>query len=78
VSLQAVGEPPLFLAAANFFAIKDAVGAARSQEGLRGAFRLDSPASCERIRNACSDRFTRLVGPETWCILGKLCVIPVA
>uniref|UniRef100_A0A3B4ZW22 Xanthine dehydrogenase/oxidase n=1 Tax=Stegastes partitus TaxID=144197 RepID=A0A3B4ZW22_9TELE len=59
-SKQAVGEPPLFLAASVFYAIKDAISAARSESGLSGPFRLDSPASAERIRNACSDRFTKL------------------
>lgn len=58
---QAVGEPPLFLAASVFYAIKDAVSAARAESGLTGPFRLDSPASAERIRTACSDRFTALV-----------------
>ncbi|XP_061780151.1 xanthine dehydrogenase/oxidase [Nerophis lumbriciformis] len=57
---KAVGEPPLFLASSVFFAIKDAIIAARAQSGITGPFRLDSPASAERIRNACSDRFTKL------------------
>ncbi|KAF3856979.1 hypothetical protein F7725_008838 [Dissostichus mawsoni] len=61
--LTAVGEPPLFLAASVFYAIKEAVSAARVESELRGAFRLDSPASAERIRNACSDRFTQLCPP---------------
>ncbi|XP_028998370.1 xanthine dehydrogenase/oxidase [Betta splendens] len=56
---KAVGEPPLFLASSVFYAIKDAVSAAREESGIRGAFRLDSPASAERIRNACIDQFTR-------------------
>ncbi|XP_034034746.1 xanthine dehydrogenase/oxidase [Thalassophryne amazonica] len=60
---KAVGEPPLFLASSVFFAIKDAILAARAESGLRGPFRLDSPASAERIRNACSDRFTELCPP---------------
>ncbi|KAL3045459.1 hypothetical protein OYC64_013683 [Pagothenia borchgrevinki] len=60
---KAVGEPPLFLAASVFYAIKEAVSAARVESELRGAFRLDSPASAERIRNACSDRFTQLCPP---------------
>lgn len=59
--LQAVGEPPLFLAASVFYAIKDAVTAARAESGFTGPFRLDSPATPERIRNACEDRFTKLV-----------------
>ncbi|XP_068612678.1 xanthine dehydrogenase/oxidase [Brachionichthys hirsutus] len=60
---KAVGEPPLFLAASVFHAIKDAIGAARAESGLGGPFRLDSPASAERIRNACDDRFTKLCPP---------------
>uniref|UniRef100_A0A3B5LT49 Xanthine dehydrogenase n=1 Tax=Xiphophorus couchianus TaxID=32473 RepID=A0A3B5LT49_9TELE len=58
---KAVGEPPLFLAASVFYAIKDAVRAARAESQMMGPFRLDSPASAERIRNACCDRFTKLV-----------------
>ena len=59
--VQAVGEPPLFLAASVFFAIKDAIAAARAEEGLTGMFKLDSPATCERIRMACADQFTEQV-----------------
>lgn len=59
-SSKAVGEPPLFLAASVFFAVKDAVRSARSESGLSGPFRLDSPATAERIRTACIDRFTTL------------------
>uniref|UniRef100_A0A4W6FUD7 Xanthine dehydrogenase n=1 Tax=Lates calcarifer TaxID=8187 RepID=A0A4W6FUD7_LATCA len=60
---KAVGEPPLFLASSVFFAIKDAISAARAESGIKGPFRLDSPASAERIRNACTDRFTKLCPP---------------
>ncbi|CAN9498296.1 unnamed protein product [Ophioblennius macclurei] len=60
---KAVGEPPLFLASSVFYAIKDAISAARAESGISGPFRLDSPASAERIRNACSDRFTKLCPP---------------
>ncbi|XP_060788891.1 xanthine dehydrogenase/oxidase [Neoarius graeffei] len=63
-SSKAVGEPPLFLAASVFYAIKDAVTAARAESGLTGPFRLDSPATPERIRNACEDRFTKLCPPS--------------
>ncbi|XP_018588995.1 xanthine dehydrogenase/oxidase isoform X1 [Scleropages formosus] len=62
-SSKAVGEPPLFLAASVFYAIKDAITAARAESGLRGPFRLDSPATPERIRNACEDSFTKLCPP---------------
>uniref|UniRef100_A0A3Q2SQ84 Xanthine dehydrogenase n=1 Tax=Fundulus heteroclitus TaxID=8078 RepID=A0A3Q2SQ84_FUNHE len=60
---KAVGEPPLFLASSVFYAIKDAVRAARAESGMTGPFRLDSPASAERIRTACCDRFTKLCPP---------------
>ncbi|XP_048699342.2 xanthine dehydrogenase/oxidase isoform X3 [Caretta caretta] len=59
-SSKAVGEPPLFLSASVFYAIKDAIFAARAESGLKGPFRLDSPATPERIRNACIDMFTKL------------------
>lgn len=63
VSTQAVGEPPLFLASSIFFAIKDAIRAARAQhtDNTKELFRLDSPATPEKIRNACIDKFTTLV-----------------
>ncbi|KAM7325082.1 xanthine dehydrogenase/oxidase [Alexandromys fortis] len=60
---KAVGEPPLFLASSIFFAIKDAIRAARAQHGGDNAkqlFQLDSPATPEKIRNACVDQFTTL------------------
>ncbi|ODM98964.1 Xanthine dehydrogenase/oxidase [Orchesella cincta] len=60
---EAVGEPPLFLAAAAFYAIKDAVKAARAENGKTGPFRLDSPATAERIRLACEDQFTQKFPP---------------
>ncbi|XP_024052534.1 xanthine dehydrogenase/oxidase [Terrapene carolina triunguis] len=59
-SSKAVGEPPLFLSASVFYAIKDAIFAARAESGLTEPFRLDSPATPERIRNACVDMFTKL------------------
>lgn len=46
--LQAVGEPPFFMASSAFFAIKDAVASARKDHGEAGYFRLNSPASSER------------------------------
>uniref|UniRef100_A0A8C9BM32 Xanthine dehydrogenase n=1 Tax=Phocoena sinus TaxID=42100 RepID=A0A8C9BM32_PHOSS len=60
---KAVGEPPLFLGASIFFAIKDAIRAARAQHtdnNTKELFRLDSPATPEKIRNACVDKFTTL------------------
>uniref|UniRef100_A0A672V7A7 Xanthine dehydrogenase/oxidase n=1 Tax=Strigops habroptila TaxID=2489341 RepID=A0A672V7A7_STRHB len=60
-SSKAVGEPPLFLSASVFYAIKDAIYSARKDSGVTEAFRLDSPATPERIRNACVDTFTKMV-----------------
>ncbi|XP_071734841.1 xanthine dehydrogenase 1-like isoform X3 [Rutidosis leptorrhynchoides] len=57
-SSKAVGEPPFFLASSVFFAIKDAIIAARVESGSHGWFPLDNPATPERIRMACADDFT--------------------
>eukprot|EP00752_Nemacystus_decipiens_P001721 g1664.t1 len=54
-SSKAVGEPPLFMASSAFFAIKNAVASARKDHGDASFFRLNSPASSERIRTACLD-----------------------
>uniref|UniRef100_A0A5F8GMS9 Xanthine dehydrogenase/oxidase n=1 Tax=Monodelphis domestica TaxID=13616 RepID=A0A5F8GMS9_MONDO len=64
---KAVGEPPLFLASSIFFAIKDAICAARAQHAdfkMKELFQLDSPATPEKIRNACVDKFTTLCVTE--------------
>ena len=44
-----------FLASAVFFAIKDAITAARAEVGCNDWFALDNPATPERIRMACLD-----------------------
>ncbi|XP_078254947.1 xanthine dehydrogenase/oxidase-like [Rhinoraja longicauda] len=62
-SSKAVGEPPLFLAASIFFAIKDAVAASRTGAGVSEPFRLDSPATPDRIRLACTDFLTQMCPP---------------
>jgi len=65
-SSKAIGEPPFFLGCSVFFAIKDAVAAARrgrEEEGLSSAddnaigdhFEFRLPATSERIRMACGD-----------------------
>ena len=71
-SSKAVGEPPLFLASSVFFAIKDAIQCARS-DGRKSEnnlsnkqeqiFKLNAPATAERIRMACLDEFTEKI-PE--------------
>ncbi|XP_071963951.1 xanthine dehydrogenase/oxidase-like [Antedon mediterranea] len=62
-SSKAIGEPPLFLAGSVFFAIKEAILASRKDCGIEGSFRLDSPATAERIRMACSDTFIEKFPP---------------
>ena len=57
-SSKAVGEPPLFLASSVFFAVKEAIRAARIERGLSKKFCLDAPATGERIRMACEDHMT--------------------
>jgi xanthine dehydrogenase/oxidase len=57
-SSKAVGEPPFFLGSAAFFAIREAIDAARVERGEAGYFALQSPATSERIRMSCADEFT--------------------
>ena len=52
---RGVGEPPLFMGSAVFFAIRDALKAARSQHGEEEVLCLQSPATVERIRVSCAD-----------------------
>ncbi|XP_077369194.1 aldehyde oxidase 6 [Festucalex cinctus] len=58
-SSKGIGEPILFLGSSVFFAIKDAVAAARKEVGLTGPFSLDSPATAERICLACASPLTQ-------------------
>ncbi|XP_013187119.1 xanthine dehydrogenase [Amyelois transitella] len=62
-SSKAIGEPPLFLAASVFFAIKEAIRSARHDAQVSEDFVLDSPATCEKIRMACEDHITKKVQP---------------
>ncbi|KAL9586828.1 MAG: hypothetical protein Q9212_000646 [Teloschistes hypoglaucus] len=52
---RGVGEPPLFMGSAVFFAIRDALKAARKQWGEEQVLSLQSPATVERIRISCAD-----------------------
>lgn len=52
---RGVGEPPLFMGSAVFFAIRDALKAARKQWGEEEVLSLRSPATVERIRVSCAD-----------------------
>ncbi|NWX40767.1 AOXB oxidase, partial [Steatornis caripensis] len=60
-SSKGVGEAGFFLGSSVFFAIRDAVAAARKERGLPLDFTLNSPLTVERIRMACDDVFTELV-----------------
>ena len=54
-SSKGVGEPPLFLGATVFFALREAVKAAREMNGVKEPLVLDSPAPAERLRLAVGD-----------------------
>ena len=62
-SSKAVGEPPFHLGSAVYFALKDAVGAARRDAGHQGWFPLDAPATPERLRMLCADELTAPYAP---------------
>ncbi|CAF5217443.1 unnamed protein product [Rotaria magnacalcarata] len=57
-SSKGIGEPPITLASSVFFALKQACMAYRKQQGFSDYFTLQSPATVERLRMACSDEFT--------------------
>lgn len=61
LKLQSVGEPPLILANSVYFAIKDAVRQFRKQIGLDTRFKMDSPATVEKVLDACNDLYEPLV-----------------
>lgn len=56
---RGVGEPPLFLGSSVFFAIRDALKAARQQWDCEEVLSLRSPATAERIRISCADPILR-------------------
>nr|XP_003925726.2 aldehyde oxidase isoform X3 [Saimiri boliviensis boliviensis] len=60
-SSKGLGESGVFLGCSVFFAIHDAVSAARRERGLRGPLRLNSPLTPEKIRMACEDKFTKMI-----------------
>ncbi|KAL1251494.1 hypothetical protein QQF64_019290 [Cirrhinus molitorella] len=59
-SSKGIGEPPVFFGCTLFFAIKEAIAAARKERGLSESFHFSSPATPEKIRMACEDCFTRM------------------
>lgn len=57
MSSKGVGEPPLVLAATVYFAVKHAALSARKDLGLNNWFSMNSPATVERVREACIGGF---------------------
>ena len=58
-SSKAIGEPPFFLGCSVFFALKDAIKAARIESGFEDNFELRMPATSERIRLSCLDKIAK-------------------
>uniref|UniRef100_A0A9L0J364 aldehyde oxidase n=1 Tax=Equus asinus TaxID=9793 RepID=A0A9L0J364_EQUAS len=60
-SSKGLGESGMFLGSSVFFAIADAVATARRERDIAEDFTVRSPATPERVRMACADRFTEMV-----------------
>ncbi|OJJ08598.1 hypothetical protein ASPVEDRAFT_89810 [Aspergillus versicolor CBS 583.65] len=54
-SSKGIGEPPLFLGSTVLFALRDALGFARRERGVKAPLVLDSPATVEKLRLAVGD-----------------------
>ncbi|CAF1549930.1 unnamed protein product [Adineta ricciae] len=66
-SSKGVSEPSITLSTTVFFAIKNAIGSYRRDNNLNEYFVLNSPATCEKIRMACADSFTKeTIGEERY------------
>lgn len=55
---KATGEPPLILSNSVLFAIRAAIEAARKDKGVYEHFRLDLPATIDKVQQACLVNFT--------------------
>lgn len=58
-SSKGVGEPPLFLGSTVFFALREAVKAAREMNGVREPLVLNAPGTPEKLRLAVGDEFVK-------------------
>ncbi len=81
-SSKGVGEPPLLLGASVFFALRNAIASARADAGLSDDgrnFQFFSPATPEKIRNACVDEIAQLAakGTEKKSVSDKPFFLPV-
>jgi xanthine dehydrogenase/oxidase len=65
-SSKGIGEPPLFLGSTVFFALREAIKAARTMNGksVTDGWRLDSPATAERLRLAVGDELVERARTE--------------
>ncbi|ORX66053.1 xanthine dehydrogenase [Linderina pennispora] len=59
-SSKGIGEPPLFLGASVFYALRDAVSAARKHSDVTETLHLESPATAEDLRLACEDELVQM------------------
>ncbi|KAJ2809409.1 hypothetical protein H4R20_000134 [Coemansia guatemalensis] len=59
-SSKGIGEPPLFLGSSVFFALRDAVLAARKHSAHQSPLHLELPATPEILRLACEDELVEL------------------
>lgn len=76
-SSKGLGESGMFLGSSVFFAITDAVAAARRERDIPEDFTATSPATPEWVRMACADQFTEMIprdDPKTF----KPWSIPIA
>ncbi|OQS02432.1 xanthine dehydrogenase [Thraustotheca clavata] len=72
-SSKAIGEPPLFLGATAFFAIKDAIAAARKEHHEPTTpWTLLAPATSERVRMAIQDCFCADIPENDFVAYGKV------
>uniref|UniRef100_A0AAY5EAB9 FAD-binding PCMH-type domain-containing protein n=1 Tax=Electrophorus electricus TaxID=8005 RepID=A0AAY5EAB9_ELEEL len=60
-SSKGIGEPIVFLGSSVFFAMKEAITAARTDVGLSGPFPLRTPATPEHACLACNTHFNQMV-----------------
>ncbi|KAK9703016.1 hypothetical protein K7432_010946 [Basidiobolus ranarum] len=71
---KGIGEPPFFLGTSVYYAIRDAVGAARRDNENTESFTLAHPATAEQIRMSCVDeiatlsKIERKEGEKPWAI----------
>uniref|UniRef100_A0A4W4EHP9 FAD-binding PCMH-type domain-containing protein n=1 Tax=Electrophorus electricus TaxID=8005 RepID=A0A4W4EHP9_ELEEL len=60
-SSKGIGEPIVFLGSSVFFAMKEAITAARTDVGLSGPFPLRTPATPEHACLACNTHFNQMI-----------------